>query len=234
TGTYTLTGGAGKTLTFSNTLTLAGTDSTTMTFPVGSGAVQTADSTGVFTNKTFDTAGTGNVFKINGVTISANTGTGNNVLATTPTITTPNIVGSTTNDSAAAGSVAEEIITRVLVSSAIGLTSTANTNIATATLTPGDYDASGVVSFTGPATTTLTFATASLSTTSATPDTTPERSNAQFYNSLTVFANINPAQPIGPTRFSVSTTTTIFLVGRANFATSTCSAFGTIRARRER
>ena len=31
TGTYTLTGGAGKTLTFSNSLTLAGTDGTTMT-----------------------------------------------------------------------------------------------------------------------------------------------------------------------------------------------------------
>lgn len=33
TGTYTLTGVAGKTLTFSNSLTLAGTDGTTMTFP---------------------------------------------------------------------------------------------------------------------------------------------------------------------------------------------------------
>jgi len=32
-GTFTLTGGAGKTLTFNNTLTLAGTDGTTMTFP---------------------------------------------------------------------------------------------------------------------------------------------------------------------------------------------------------
>jgi len=234
TGTYTLTGSAGKTLTFSNTLTLAGTDSTTMTFPSSSGAVQTADSTAVFTNKTFDTAGTGNVFKINGTSITANTGTGSNVLASTPTITTPNIVGSATNDSASAGSVGEELISRVLLASASGISTATNTNIATLTVTPGDYDASGVVSFTGPATTTLTFATASISTTSATPDTTPERNNSQFYNSLTVFANVNPAQPVGPTRFSVSTTTTLFLVGRANFATSTCSAFGTIRARRER
>jgi hypothetical protein len=43
-------------------------------------------STDTLTNKTFDTAGTGNVFKINGTTITANTGTGNNVLATSPTI----------------------------------------------------------------------------------------------------------------------------------------------------
>jgi hypothetical protein len=41
------------------------------------------------TNKTFDTAGAGNVFKINGTAISANTGTGSNVLATSPTLVTP-------------------------------------------------------------------------------------------------------------------------------------------------
>jgi hypothetical protein len=39
TGTYTLTGTAGKTFTFSNTLTLAGTDSTTMTFPPASASI---------------------------------------------------------------------------------------------------------------------------------------------------------------------------------------------------
>ena len=38
-GTYTLTGTAGKTLTFNNSLTLAGTDSTTMTFPGSSATV---------------------------------------------------------------------------------------------------------------------------------------------------------------------------------------------------
>lgn len=35
-GTYTLTGAAGKTLTFNNSITLAGTDATTMTFPSAS------------------------------------------------------------------------------------------------------------------------------------------------------------------------------------------------------
>lgn len=42
TGTYTLTGGAGKTLTFSNSLTLAGTDGTTMTFPAASSDIAAA------------------------------------------------------------------------------------------------------------------------------------------------------------------------------------------------
>lgn len=45
--------------------------------------------TATLTNKTFDTAGAGNVFKIAGVTVSAVTGTGSNVMATTPTLVTP-------------------------------------------------------------------------------------------------------------------------------------------------
>ena len=44
-----------------------------------------------FTNKTYDTAGTGNVFKIAGVTLSAVTGTGAVVLATSPTLVTPTL-----------------------------------------------------------------------------------------------------------------------------------------------
>jgi len=44
-----------------------------------------------FTNKTYDTAGTGNVLKINGTQVSAVTGTGSVVLATSPTLTTPTL-----------------------------------------------------------------------------------------------------------------------------------------------
>ena len=46
-----------------------------------------ASSTTTFTNKTFDTAGTGNSFSINGTAITANTGTGSNVLSAAPTLT---------------------------------------------------------------------------------------------------------------------------------------------------
>ncbi len=49
----------------------------------------TASSTNTFTNKTYDTAGTGNAFSINGTAITAVTGTGSVVLATTPTLVTP-------------------------------------------------------------------------------------------------------------------------------------------------
>lgn len=75
-----------KTLTANNTLTLAGTDSTVITFQATDTYVGRA-TTDTLTNKTFDSAGTGNVFKINGTAISAVTGTGAAVLAASPTFT---------------------------------------------------------------------------------------------------------------------------------------------------
>lgn len=47
--------------------------------------------TDAFENKTFDTAATGNVFKINGTQITAITGSGSVVLETSPTLITPNL-----------------------------------------------------------------------------------------------------------------------------------------------
>lgn len=47
-GTFTLTGAAAKTLTFSNSLTLAGTDGTTMTFPTTSASIARTDAAQTF------------------------------------------------------------------------------------------------------------------------------------------------------------------------------------------
>ena len=55
----------------------------------GSAGAITASSANTLTNKTFDTAGAGNVFRINGTGITAVTGTGSVVLATSPTLVTP-------------------------------------------------------------------------------------------------------------------------------------------------
>lgn len=51
----------------------------------------TASSTNTFTNKTYDTAGTGNSFSINGLAATANTGTGSVVRATSPALVTPDL-----------------------------------------------------------------------------------------------------------------------------------------------
>lgn len=54
TGTYTLTGASGKTLTFNNSLTLTGTDATVMTFPTTTATIARTDAAQTFTgNQTF-------------------------------------------------------------------------------------------------------------------------------------------------------------------------------------
>jgi hypothetical protein len=69
----------GKTLTANNTLTFAGTDSTTLTFQ-GNGTVVNRDSTDTLTHKTIDTAGTGNHIQLGGVDLPASIGTSGQVL----------------------------------------------------------------------------------------------------------------------------------------------------------
>jgi hypothetical protein len=85
-GTGVLTIAAAKTLTASNSLTFAGVDGKTIThnasqtFAGTDGTVLTFQGTDTYvgrattdtlTNKTFDTAGTGNVFKVNGTAVTA-------------------------------------------------------------------------------------------------------------------------------------------------------------------
>ncbi|MFI4947767.1 MAG: beta strand repeat-containing protein [Alphaproteobacteria bacterium] len=65
--------------------------SVTLSLPAASDQLIARATTDTLTNKTFDTAGTGNVFKINGTQVSAVTGTGSAVLATSPTLVTPTL-----------------------------------------------------------------------------------------------------------------------------------------------
>lgn len=69
----------GKTFTSNNTLTLAGTDSTTMTFPSTSATIARTDAANTFTGHQ----------TIESVTSTGATGTGNLVFSTSPTFITP-------------------------------------------------------------------------------------------------------------------------------------------------
>jgi len=90
-GQLALVGGTSGTATIVPPATGGGT----LTLPPGTDTLDSAASTTTFTNKTFDTAGTGNSFLINGVAATANTGTGAVVRATSPTLVTPTLGAAT-------------------------------------------------------------------------------------------------------------------------------------------
>lgn len=257
-GSYTLTGGASKTLTFNNTLTLAGTDSTTMTFPTTSASIARTDGGQTFTgtqnfasltaSSAVATDGSKNLISV------TNTGSGNNVLATSPTLVTPTlgaatatsvafspttggIVGTTTNDNAGSGFVGEYTESVVASGSAVSLTSGTAKDLTTLTLGAGDWDVTLTMQFTGGATTTVNNLISSISSTLNTLDQTAGRYIGIPFNALTVFnAMPNAFAGIGSltVRFSLAGSTTLHAIAQASFGTSTCSAYGVFRARRVR
>jgi hypothetical protein len=82
---------AGSTSGTTQILSGATAGSSVLTLPVATDTLVGKATTDTFTNKTFNTASTGNVFQINGTGITAVTGTGAVVLASSPTLVTPTL-----------------------------------------------------------------------------------------------------------------------------------------------
>jgi len=253
-GTYTLTGASSKTLTFNNSLTLSGTDSTVMTFPATSASIartdaaQTFTGTQTFASLTASSAVATDASK-NLVSVT-NNGTGNNVLTTSPVLVTPNvgaatassitfsttsgIVGTVTNDNAATGSVGEYVESVIASGSAVSITSGAAKDLTSITLSAGDWDVDGVLQYLFPASTSYTFLEASISLTANTVDTTNGRAVILVVPATVPSAGITVSAAVPPLRFSLSGSTTIHFVGLALFTVSTLSMYGIVRARRVR
>lgn len=142
------------------------------------------------------------------------------------------MVGTTTNDSAAAGSVGQYISSTLAYGSATALTTATAKNITSISLTAGDWDVSGIAGFLFGGTTVVSYVSGSISTTSATMLSPQNIVEISFTASFTPSDIVNMA--IQPTRISLASTTTVYLVGLAGFSISTCSAFGLISARRVR
>lgn len=152
---------------------------------------------------------------------------------TNKTLTNPNIVGTATNDDAAVGSVGEYKTTVIPSGSAVSLTNNVANNVASLSLTAGDWDVWGFAQGTHGGTTNLTNFSIWVSATSATPPTGGD-DPVQRYSYPAGSTSIYPSLCVCPKRIKLASTTTVYLSCWPNFTVSTLSAWGFIAARRAR
>lgn len=166
------------------------------------------------------------------VTASGFTGSGANLTA----LPGKQLVGTTTNDNANSGNVGEYISATVDEGSAISLTTNTAAQIATISLTAGDWDVWGQIMYIGNASTTVSGIYGKVSLSSAeTAYSINGGFSSQAVGGGALFTESNPASlSLAPIRISINTTTSVYLNAFSSFAVSTCSSFGGIYARRVR
>ncbi len=137
TNTATLTN---KTLTAPVIATIS--NSGTITLPTGTRTLVAKDSTDTLTNKTFDTAGTGNSLAINGVAVTSNSGTGDVVRATSPALLgSPTAPTQTQGDNSTKLSTTAYTDTGLATKGTLGRVGVGGTDItASRALTSADFD----------------------------------------------------------------------------------------------
>lgn len=147
--------------------------------------------------------------------------------AITPS-STAGIVGTATNDNANAGSVGEYLSNTTTGTSVTTLTAFNATSVS---LTAGDWDVTGVIKWNPAGSTVIAQTAAGISTTSATFGATGTVASTPVVSNSPGGSYVLVA-PVA--RISLASTTTVYIVGSANFGTSTMTADGFIRARRVR
>lgn len=178
----------------------------------------------------------------------AYTGTGAPVLATSPTLVTPilgtasatsvsfsstsGIIGTTTNDNAAAGSVGQ-FVDSGLSGAVLLTTSNVAQNINSVSLTAGDWDVNfGCLLQLGSTTVATGIATGGLTTSSGV---SPGYTGAgSFYINSPALPALTNTSFSGAARFSLASTTTIYFVGAFQYTGSTPGMNVQIIARRRR
>ncbi|MEB6223709.1 hyaluronate lyase N-terminal domain-containing protein [Pantoea anthophila] len=132
--------------------------------------------------------------------------------------------GVTDGSSAATGDIGEVMQSTTLTTS---MTNATSINLATITLTPGDWELTGVVSI-RPSSATLTQVIAGMSTTTAATPVFPNRSVVSSSSSQVQEFNTPSV------RYILSAPTTIYLVASAGFTSGTVTGDGYLKARRVR
>ena len=163
-----------------------------------------------------------------GITDAAHSGTNSDITSLTGLTAVSPLVGVIDGSSAAAGKLGEYV-----VANPSGQAVTTNTplNVGSISLTAGDWDVTGVINFNCATTTSVTLLQACSNNTSATMTSVGV---SQVYSAF-VPGNGNSLNFALPTvRYSLTTTTTIYLVANATFTISTMTSGGQLRARRVR
>lgn len=148
---------------------------------------------------------------------------------------TGQIPGTSTNDAATAGNIGELIGSTVPSGSAVVLTTGTPANITSISLTAGDWDVFGAITYNYAATTNVTTQLSSISSTSATLDNTQGNYFVWRFGASGLVPQAEMGGfTIGPVRKSLTGTTTIYLVGRSDFTVSAATGYGRLWARRIR
>lgn len=160
-------------------------------------------------------------------------GNATSALANVTDNATSQIPGTITNDSAAAGNIGEYITSTVLVSAAVAISSTANVNITSVGLPPGDWDVYGTACYSVSANT-LTGRGAWIGVVSAATLPTDPNNGAIQRDFSTQSVGNGGSLFTGIMRQSLSVSSTVYLTATCTFVSGTVSVFGFIGARRRR
>jgi len=143
------------------------------------------------------------------------------------------VAGTTTNDNATAGDIGEIMTSDIATASAVSLSSGSPGTVTSLSLTAGDWDCYGTV-ITKPAASTTTSQVQAWISSSTSIPAALETNNGWGNISPLTAANSTNSIRIGPSRVSLSGTTTIYLQTQVTFATSTMAAYGIETCRRAR
>lgn len=143
---------------------------------------------------------------------------------------TGGILGTTTNDSAAAGYVGRIVESTVLVGSAVSLTTNITADITTISLPAGDWDVWGLFVTNPNAATTINAIAAWINTTSVTAPTLPA-AGARFLSQGPFTTGGVTSTFVGYRRLSLSGTTTVYLSCQVGFGVNTMAGYGYLGAR---
>jgi hypothetical protein len=163
--------------------------------------------------------------------LSDETGSGSAVFSLTPTITAPNIIGTISGGNAAAGSVGEVISSQVTTNTSFAPATGVAGNLCTLSLTAGDWEVYGNVFWAaGVGSGAWTATNAGFNTTSAT--TPGNYLLGQTAQAAAAAQNVGYAVPTQ--RVSISSTTTVYMVGLVTYSSGAMNYQCQMHARRSR